>query len=89
MPDIVEQLGIAGPSASAMVCGPDIMMSLTAERLLGADVPADQIQLTLERNMQCGNGLCGHCQLGPMVVCRDGPVVRYPAVAASLMVKEL
>jgi len=89
VPDIVDGLGIAGPSTSALVCGPDIMMSLTAGRLLHANVPPEQIQLTLERNMQCGNGLCGHCQLGPIVVCRDGPVVRYPAVASSLMVKEL
>ncbi len=64
-------------------------MQLTAERLLAAGVPDDEIQVTLERNMQCGNGLCGHCQLGPLVVCRDGPVVRWPAVASSLMVKEL
>lgn len=89
VPEIVEQLGLAGRNASALLCGPDIMMSLTADRLLQADVPADQIQLTLERNMQCGNGLCGHCQLGPLIVCRDGPVVRYPTVADSLMVKEL
>ncbi len=87
--DVVEQLGIAGPSTSALLCGPDIMMQLTAERLLGTGVPPDEIQLTLERNMQCGNGLCGHCQLGPVIVCRDGPAMRYPAVAASLMVKEL
>jgi NAD(P)H-flavin reductase len=88
-PDVVEQLGIAGPSTSALVCGPDIMMRITAARLISADVPPEQIQLTLERNMQCGNGLCGHCQLGPVIVCRDGPVVRYPAVASSMMVKEL
>jgi NAD(P)H-flavin reductase len=89
VPDVVDELGLAGPSTSALVCGPDIMMSLTAAKFETAGVPPDQIQLTLERNMQCGNGLCGHCQLGPLVVCRDGPVVRWPAVAPSLMVKEL
>jgi len=87
--EMVAALGIAGPSTSALMCGPDIMMGLTAEGLKSADVPPDQIQLTLERNMQCGNGLCGHCQLGPLIVCRDGPVVGYPSVASSLMVKEL
>jgi NAD(P)H-flavin reductase len=89
VPNAIEQLGIVGPSTSALMCGPDIMMSITAQRLIAADTPAEQIQLTLERNMQCGNGLCGHCQLGPLIVCRDGPVVRYPAVASSLMAKEL
>lgn len=89
VPDVVEQLGAAGPETSALVCGPDIMMRLTAERLLATGVTGDEIQVTLERNMQCGNGLCGHCQLGPLVVCRDGPVVRWPAVAASLTVAEL
>lgn len=87
--DTVEALGISGPSTSALVCGPDIMMQLTADGLIAADVPPEQIQVTLERNMQCGNGLCGHCQLGPVIVCRDGPVVRYPVVASSLRVKEL
>jgi NAD(P)H-flavin reductase len=57
--------------------------------LIARGVPGDQVQLTLERNMQCGNALCGHCQLGPILVCRDGPVVRYPAVARALAVKEL
>ena len=46
------------------------------DALIGGGVPADQIQLTLERNMQCGNALCGHCQLGSIIVCRDGPVMR-------------
>lgn len=89
VPDVVHELGLADPWTSALVCGPDVMMGLTAAKLTLANVPPEQIQLTLERNMQCGNGLCGHCQLGPLVVCRDGPVVRWPAVAPSLMVKEL
>lgn len=51
-------------------------------------MPADHIQLTLERNMQCGVGRCGHCQLGPILVCRDGPVVRYADVATAMHVRE-
>ncbi len=87
--EVVRELGVSGPSTSALVCGPDIMTFLTADVLVAGGVPPEQVQVTLERNMQCGNGLCGHCQLGPLIVCRDGPVVRYPAVAASLRVKEL
>lgn len=76
-------------SVHALVCGPDVMMRLAAEELLAAGVGSERIQLTIERNMQCGNALCGHCQLGPVIVCRDGPVVRYPAVRAALAVPEI
>ena len=85
---VVDQLHLDPSTTSALVCGPDIMMQLVAEVLVARGVAADQIQLTLERNMQCGNGLCGHCQLDSLIVCRDGPVVRWPAVAGSLTVPE-
>jgi anaerobic sulfite reductase subunit B len=85
---VSAELGLDPRNTSALVCGPDIMMQLVAEALVDRGVPADQVQLTLERNMQCGNGLCGHCQLGSLIVCRDGPVVRWPTVAGSLTVPE-
>ncbi|MGE5292029.1 MAG: hypothetical protein ACM3ML_33570 [Micromonosporaceae bacterium] len=47
------------------------------------------IRVSLERNMRCGVGLCGHCQLGPVLVCRDGPVVSYQRAARLFAVKEL
>jgi len=65
---------------TVFLCGPDIMMHVAANNLLGLGVPAERIWLTLERNMQCGNALCGHCQLGPFIVCRDGPVARYDQI---------
>ena len=71
-----------------MICGPDVMMWRAADLLVAAGVAPTAIQLTLERNMQCGIGRCGHCQLGGLIVCRDGPVVRYPAVARSLRIPE-
>jgi NAD(P)H-flavin reductase len=73
----------------AYVCGPELMMRFTAEALVRHGVAADQVQLSLERNMRCGIGLCGHCQLGPLIVCRDGPVVTYDRVAPLLTVREL
>ena len=92
VPEVVgtvsEQLDLDPRNTSALVCGPDIMMQLVAEVLVGRGVPGEHIQLTLERNMQCGNGLCGHCQIGGLIVCRDGPVVPYPIVADSLTVNE-
>ena len=70
---------------AAFVCGPEVMMRFTADALLGREViPASRIRVSLERNMHCGVGWCGHCQLGPLLVCRDGPVVGYDR-AAPLM----
>ncbi|HEX6472130.1 MAG TPA: FAD/NAD(P)-binding protein [Streptosporangiaceae bacterium] len=74
---------------AAFVCGPEVMMRFTARSLLRRGVPAHRIRVSLERDMKCGVGLCGHCQLGPLLVCRDGPVVRYDGVADLIVVKEL
>jgi NAD(P)H-flavin reductase len=52
-------------------------------------VAADNIQVSLERNMRCGAALCGHCQLGPLLLCRDGPVVTYAEAAPLAVKKEL
>ena len=73
----------------AMVCGPEIMMRFTGQALAGAGVPAEEIFLSMERNMKCGIGWCGHCQLGPHLICRDGPVFPYPAVRDLMSVWEL
>jgi len=89
VPDVVGDLDIDAGSTAALICGPDVMMRLTADRLVERGVPAASVELTLERNMQCGNGLCGHCQLGGFLVCRDGPVLPYAAVADLLSIEEL
>ena len=73
----------------ALVCGPEVMMRFAVAALLHAGVSADAIWLSMERNMQCAIGLCGHCQFGPHFVCRDGPVFRYDRVSRFLGVKEL
>ena len=59
----------------ALVCGPEIMMRFAIRALHERGLTQQQIRVSLERNMQCGIGLCGHCQLGPLLLCRDGPVV--------------
>jgi anaerobic sulfite reductase subunit B len=74
---------------TALVCGPEIMMRLTARELLALGVPAAGVRISLERNMRCGVAECGHCQLGPLLLCRDGPVVSYPVAAPLLAVREL
>jgi NAD(P)H-flavin reductase len=74
---------------TALLCGPEVMMRFTAHDLLDRGVPAEKIYVSLERNMRCGAGHCGHCQLGPLLICRDGPVFRWDQVAPLLAVREL
>jgi NAD(P)H-flavin reductase len=73
----------------ALVCGPEVMMRFAAQALLARGVPARRIRVSLERNMRCGAGWCGHCQLGPLLVCRDGPVVDYALAEPLMLVREL
>ncbi|MGO9218198.1 MAG: FAD/NAD(P)-binding protein [Streptosporangiaceae bacterium] len=75
--------------STAFLCGPEPMIRFSAQVLLRRGVPATDIRVSLERNMKCGVGLCGHCQLGPILVCRDGPVVGYPLAGPLLAVREL
>ncbi len=73
----------------AFLCGPEPMIRFSAQVLLRQGVPAGDIRVSLERNMKCGVGLCGHCQLGPLLVCRDGPVVGYTVAGPLLTIREL
>lgn len=74
--------------AVAMVCGPELMMRLSVLELERRGVPAGSIHVSLERNMRCGVGCCGRCQLGPTLVCRDGPVFPYLEVRPLLGLRE-
>jgi NAD(P)H-flavin reductase len=75
--------------AVAMLCGPEIMMRFTIEALRQRGVAADRIWLSMERNMKCAIGLCGHCQFGPAFVCRDGPVFRFDRIAPIFNIREI
>lgn len=89
---VTEPLGrlVLDPDrTTAFLCGPEPMLRFGAEALLAKGVAAESIRVSLERNMQCGAGLCGHCQLGPLLLCRDGPVVGYDVAGPLLRVKEL
>ena len=76
-------------SSVALVVGPEIMMRFTVDALRIRGMPADRIYVSLERNMRCGLGHCGHCQLGPTLICRDGPVYRYDEIERLVTVREL
>ncbi len=73
----------------AFVCGPEVMMRFTLQELQRRGVPPERSHLSLERNMKCAIGFCGHCQYGSMFVCKDGPVFRYDRVRSLMKVREL
>ena len=72
-----------------MICGPAVMMRFTVAELERRGLARERIYLSMERNMRCAIGLCGHCQFGPTFVCKDGPVFRYDRIAPWLRVREL
>jgi NAD(P)H-flavin reductase len=73
----------------AMTCGPEIMMRFAARELNDLGVPDEQIYVSMERNMQCAVGMCGHCQYGPTFVCKDGPVFRLDRIKPFFSIREI
>jgi anaerobic sulfite reductase subunit B len=89
VPKLIAGARFDPSSTVALVCGPEIMMHFTAEALLERGVPPGRIYLSMERNMRCGLGHCGHCQLGPTLICRDGPIYSHEQLQPLLAVREL
>lgn len=89
VPRLVEGGGYDPQHTVALLCGPEIMMRYTARALVARGVTTDRIYVSMERNMKCAVGLCGHCQFGPHFVCRDGPVFRLDGIEALMAVDEL
>jgi len=73
------------PGTSALVCGPEVMMRFSARALMDKGLQPENIRISLERNMQCGIALCGHCQLGPLLLCQAGRVITYSNVVPQLL----
>lgn len=73
----------------AMVCGPEVMMRFVAHELTARGVAAENLYLSMERNMKCAVGFCGHCQWGPHFICKDGPVFSYDRIQPLLEKYEL
>jgi len=76
-------------TTTAFVCGPEVMMRFAAADLVRRGVPPDLVFLSMERNMKCAVGVCGHCQFGPTFVCKDGPVFSYSRIDTSLRIREI
>lgn len=87
---LLDRLELNRPEETLLLtCGPEIMMWYTIQAALRRGLSPDSVYVSLERNMNCAIGLCGHCQYGPEFICKDGPVFRYDRVASILKVDDL
>lgn len=77
----LDNLDIELANSVAVVCGPPIMMKFTTFKLMEIGYREKQIYLSMEKNMSCGIGKCGHCRIGNFYVCKDGPVFRYDKIS--------
>lgn len=87
---LLDRLALPRPEQTLLLtCGPEIMMWYTIQAALNRGISMESVYVSLERNMNCAIGLCGHCQFGPEFLCKDGPVFRYDRVASILKVDDL
>jgi len=87
---LLERLRSFDPGNTVLLCcGPEVMMRFTVMAALNRGLPPECIWVSMERNMQCAVGLCGHCQFGPAFICKDGPIFRYDRIAALMDVEGL
>jgi NAD(P)H-flavin reductase len=89
VPGLVARAEVDPRDAVALICGPEVMMRFTATALTERGFAAERVFLTLERNMRCAIGMCGHCQLQHLFVCKDGPVFPLDAVEPLIRAREL
>ena len=86
---LIPTLNFDRLNAVAMICGPEVMMRFTIAELNKLDVTDDRIFISMERNMKCGIGFCGHCQYGPSFICQDGPVFPFSRVRNLFSIREV
>ncbi len=86
---LVPRISFDAMNSIALGCGPEVMMRFAVDGLRQRGVPRDAIFLSMERNMKCAVGFCGHCQFGPAFVCKDGPVFAYERVERLLELHEV
>ncbi len=86
---LMRRFRTSGAASRVMACGPEIMMRFVAQEALSMGMDRQHIFLSMERNMSCAVGLCGHCQYGPVFICKDGPVFAYDILEPYLHVEDL
>lgn len=79
----------SAPDTVAFLCGPEVMMRYGVMALNDQGVDDSRIYVSMERNMKCALGFCGHCQFGADFVCKDGPVFRFDRIASRFKIREL
>jgi len=84
---LFDQLEFDPDNVSVMMCGPEGMMRVICSHMLDYRVQAEHIFLSMERNMQCAIGHCGHCQYGSRFICKEGPVFRFDKIRDLFGVK--
>ena len=89
VPTLIPRTTFDPSAALAFVCGPEIMMKFTILELEKRGLKAQQVYLSMERNMKCAVGFCGHCQYGPTFICKDGPVFRYDRIQSLFELREV
>lgn len=89
VPVLFYRLRLNAPQTHVLTCGPEIMIRFVVFEALARKVKREQIHLSMERNMNCAMGFCGHCQLGPTFVCKDGPVFTYAQMEPYLHLEDL
>jgi NAD(P)H-flavin reductase len=86
---LIRRVAFEASQTTALICGPEVMMRFTVQDLLTRGVAPENIFLSMERNMQCAVGVCGHCQFGPAFICKDGPVLRYDRIQSFFSRREV
>ena len=89
VPSLIDRMEIDPARTTALVCGPEVMMRFAATALLARGIPPQRLFLSMERNMRCAVGHCGHCQWGSSFVCRDGPVLDWGTIGPRFGIREL
>jgi len=84
---LIERANFDPHHTKAMICGPELMMRFTIKEFMALGVSKSDIHVSMERNMKCAIGHCGHCQFGGHFVCKDGPVFPYAQVESLLQVR--
>jgi len=82
------QFRIDPRKTAVLTCGPEVMIRFVIFEAMARRIPAESVYVSLERNMKCGQGSCGHCQMGPYFICKDGPVFRFDELQSFFNVEE-
>lgn len=89
VPGLFSRIDLHPEQTVLLTCGPEIMMRFAMNAGLSRGIAPERVFLSMERNMSCAMGFCGHCQLGPAFVCKDGPVFSHPQMDPYLSLEDL